>query len=292
MEAKNIDSILIPREQAMSVKENIPNDPVIEEQENISEAPKIEQEIAESTQEPVENSQSLENKEPPENKATDEKTNDSPIDEYGNPLEKPKMYSEEEVQRMIRDRLSRGRHAEQPQSTQQQIQREMQDFKADPESEESWEVQLNRAIDHRIETRQKEITEKQWQQQEIAKQADFEAKFTSGMDRYSDFRQVVSGKPITDSMMLATRSLENPAAFIYGAAKLHPQELDRISRIADPYAQASEIGRLHERMIKERKSASNSPRPLETPKGDLPAKSNNMPSLEDRIHQYAKSKRK
>ena len=39
----------------------------------------------------------------------------SPIDEYGNPIAKPKMYSEEEVQRMIRDRLSRGRQAaEQP----------------------------------------------------------------------------------------------------------------------------------------------------------------------------------
>src|SRR5690348_7744678 len=35
-------------------------------------------------------------------------------DEYGNKTEKPKMYSEEDVQRMIRERLARGKHAEQP----------------------------------------------------------------------------------------------------------------------------------------------------------------------------------
>ena len=44
-------------------------------------------------------------------KSTDKPVTSDPIDEYGNPVEKSKTYTEEEVQRMIRDRLSRGRRA-------------------------------------------------------------------------------------------------------------------------------------------------------------------------------------
>jgi hypothetical protein len=93
-------------------------------------------------------------------------------------------------------------------------------------------------------------------------------------------------------MMLATRSLENPAAFVYGASKLHPKELDRISRIPDPIVQASEVGRLHERMVKERNMISKAPKPIEPTKSDMPGKVIPKVTIEDRIHQYAKQKRK
>ena len=113
------------------------------------------------------------------------------------------------------------------------------------------------------------------------------------MGKYQDFHQVVAGKPITNQMMLATRSLENPAAFVYGAAKMHPQELDRISRISDPYQQAAEIGRLHEKMVKSRATISNAPKPIEQPKGNMPNKPvNDKPSIDSLILQHAAAKNK
>ncbi len=223
-------------------------------------------------------------------------TKASNIDEYGNPIEKPRIYTEEEVQSIINDRMARSRMAiKQQPPTPQQVQKAADDFKADPNSEESWEVQLNSFIDRRLETKQKEVMERQWQQQESQKQADFEAKFNSGMSKYQDFEQVVSkaAPSITTGMMLATRSLDNPAAFIYGAAKLHPAELERISKINDAYVQAAEVGRLHERMVKQRGNVSNAPRPIEAPKGDLPNKViNPQPSLDQRILEHAKQRRR
>ena len=62
-------------------------------------------------------------------------------------------------------------------------------------------------------------------------------------------------------MTVATRSLKDPAAFIYAAAKRNPEELARIANLSDPYAQMVEIGRLEERMRKN-KSTTSAPKPL------------------------------
>ncbi len=213
---------------------------------------------------------------------------DSPIDEYGNPIEKPKTYTEDEVQRMIRDRLSRGKHAE-PAPMPQQPQ-----YQADNESDpdEPWDVQLKRFVKQTMEETHTEQKQREWQQQETQRQAEFESKFSLGMGKYADFHDVVAGKPITDTMMLAARNLDNPAAFIYGASKMHPQEIERIARIQDPYAQAAEVGKLHEKMVKAGRVLSNAPKPIETPKTSLPNKINQQPSLESRIDSYAKQKRR
>jgi hypothetical protein len=217
------------------------------------------------------------------------------IDEYGNPIEKPRTYTEDEVQHIINDRMAKSRIALKQQEMQQQTQKISEDFKADPNSEESWETQLNTFIDKRLETRQAQLSQQQWQQQEAQRQAEFEAKFSNGMTKYQDFEQVVSkaAPSITPSMMLATRSLENPAAFVYAAAKLHPAELDRIARIGDPYVQAAEVGRLHERMVKVKGTVSAAPKPIEVVKGDVPNKPlSNDRSLDQRIFDYAKQKRR
>lgn len=286
-DVNNIDGILVPREQAMLANEQIPAQPVqsISETSSPEPAPEV-SETDEAVEQPAEAQAKVESE--TDNKP--ETKSESPIDEYGNPVEKPKMYSEEEVQRMIRDRLSRGRHAEQP--SHQQVQQMAQDFKADPNSEESWENQLKTFVKQTLKEVSNEEREIQWRQQEKQKQAQFEERFTSGMSKYSDFNQVVADKPITDKIMMATRALENPAAFIYGASKLHPQELDRIARIEDPYILAAEVGRLHERMVKARNAQSKAGKPLEAPKGDVPVKQmNDYGSLESRIEQHAKQKR-
>lgn len=306
MSTKSVDDLLVRVQNEQTGIDNpqpavaAPTEPP---QQEISQQPET-AEVSEPESESVsdvygadvaENSDSAENAEPEISETkpaeTNSETEQSPIDEYGNPIEKPRVYTEEEVQRMIRERLARVKNQEHKQPTQQQIQQAAEDgFQADPNSDDSWEVQLEQFIERTIEKRQQKINETQWRQQEAQKQAEFESKFTSGMSKYKDFQQVVADKPITDDMMLATRGMENPAAFIYAACKLKPNEINRIASIPDPAVRMMEIGRLDAQMRKEYAKVSNAPRPLQTVKGDMPVKQHEMPSLEQRIQQYAKQK--
>lgn len=290
-EPKNIDSVLVKEmsEQATGVREvpvpaqqNVPEiqheaapEPVQEQQS--------EPEHAESEPENVPHRTSEEKPEPAKAEG------DSPIDEYGNPVAPPRMYSEEEVNRMMRERLSRGRHAEMqpPPNSQPQHQEQSTD-----QGDVAWDKELKQFIKSTLNEFSDEQKHEQWKAEENRKQYEFQEKFSTGMQKYRDFQEVIKGKPITDSMMLAARNLENPAAFVYGAAKMHPQELDRIARINDPYAQAAEVGRLHERMVKERNKISKAAPPLETPKSDITHKKASNVSLEQRIDAYAKQKRR
>jgi len=216
------------------------------------------------------------------------------LDDYGNELPKAKVYTEEEVQRMIRDRLSRGRQQEQPQPTPQQVQQAKSDgFEVDPNSSETWEDQLNTFVDkrleHRLEARQKEEQDRAWQQREQRTQAEFESRFATGIAKYADFEKVVTGKPITNGMMMGARAFNDPAAFIYSAAKTQSAELDRISQLPDMYQQAAEIGKLEERMRKAR-SLSKAPAPATKTKGDFAAKGDAKVSIDQRIQIDAKRK--
>lgn len=298
MEAKNVDDILVKDMQNQQAPvqpapqppaeppASEPAPPPVPAPEEAKTEPEAAPEVPRGTNEQKESA--------PAPDQTENKQNPN-IDEYGNPVEKPRTYTEEEVQRMIRERFNRGRHADQPPPTPAHVQEAAKDFKADPDSEQSWEVQLNNFIDKRLETRQAQLKQQEWQQQEQQKQADFEVKFNAGMNKYPDFENVVSkvAPSITPSMMLATRSLENPAAFLYAAAKLHPGELDRISKLGDNFVQAAEIGRLHEKMVKQRTGVSLTPKPIDAPKSDIPNKPiNPQRSLDQRIHDYAKQKRR
>lgn len=226
-------------------------------------------------------------------KAVDKKEedeSDNRLDDYGNPVEKPRVYTEEQVQAMIRDRLSRGRAAEAA-IPQAQVQKAAEDFKADPNSEESWEVQLEQFVEK---TFDKISTKKQtlaWQQKEQQKQVEFETNFTTGMNKYKDFKEVVGKMPITDSIMMGVRDMADPAAFLFAASKMQPEELRRIAALDDPFAQARELGRLDERMKKAR-NISNTPPPLKQTKGDMSAKYVPKMSIESKIDQYAKQRRR
>jgi len=206
-------------------------------------------------------------------------------DAYGNKVTPPKMYSEEEVQRMIRERLARGRQTPEQQT---EVQEAVKDFEADPESGENWETQLSQFIEKTVEKVEQKKQQKVWQERELASQAEFEDKFTTGMSKYGDFNNVVAGKPITASMMMATRSMEDPAAFIYAACKQQPAEVERIAKIADPYAQIAEMGRLEERMKKSR-VLSSAPKPAKRISGDTTSESPKH-SIDQLIAQHAKDK--
>lgn len=222
----------------------------------------------------------------PETEAKESKeVKSEPTDEYGNPIEKPKLYTNDDVQRMIRERLQRAKlDAVEPAP--------VKEVKPQ-EGDETWQAELETFIDSHIEKKTRIQQQRDWQKAEIARQAEFEAKFQSGMEKYTDFQEVVANKNISDSMVLATRSLSDPAAFLYSAAKHHPQEIDRISKMNDPYAQAAEIGRLHERMVKAQNKITKAPTVLSTTTSDMPpATEKKKPSIDERIMEHAKSKRR
>lgn len=219
--------------------------------------------------------------EPEEDSAASETPEDGELDEYGTKVGKPKLYTEEEVQSMIRKRL-KDRHSD------KDVQEASKEFTPDPNSNESWESQLEGFIEKTIEKRDTKRQQDEWKREEETNQAEFEIKFTQGMGKYKDFKEVVSNKPFTNAMMLATRSMKDPAAFVYAASKQHPKELESISQIKDPVTQAAEMGRLEERMKKTR-IIPQSPRPSQKIKGDA---SSEMPqvSIDARIAAHAKDR--
>ncbi len=91
------------------------------------------------------------------------------------------------------------------------------------------------------------------------------------MDRFTDFREVVGSQPIDDAMTLALRGMGDPSAFIYAASKRHPQEIERIAKLPDPYARMVEMGKLEERM-RRNKPSTKAPRPLGRTKEDATTK--------------------
>lgn len=298
MEAKNVDDILVREMQNQpATTPAAPSTPPTTEPEHAPESPSLAS---------VPQDQGVQAETPPEvpHGTVEQKLPEKPeisgqnqnVDEYGQPIAPPRTYTEEEVQQMIRERVSRGR-IDQRQPPQQPTPQQPRpaDAEQSASGDQDWEKQLDHIIDKRIETRQAEQREAEWRQQEAQRQAHFQEKFESGMAKYGDFEQVVQkvAPSISPSMMLATRSLNDPAAFLYGAAKMHPAELERISKIADGAAQAMEIGRLHERMVKYRVNITGAPKPLEVPKSDVPNKPLHPErSLDQRIHDYAKQKRR
>ena len=198
----------------------------------------------------------------PETEKAEAPATESDLDDYGNKIEKKeKLYTQAEVQEMMRDRNRRGEFARQEQQEQKPHQQEQS------QTEQDWQAELEEFTIKTLEKREKQLAEKQWQQQETQKQQDFEMRFNNGSQKYNDFDKVVVGKPITPAMMMATRSMSDPASFLYAAAKLQPKELERIASIQDPYIIAAEIGRLDERMRRATK-ATQAPAPLGQTKSD------------------------
>ncbi len=201
----------------------------------------------------------------------------SDVDEYGTEISKPeKVYTKAEVEAMIRDRVSRLKQTEsqQPDS----INNQTNDI---PEGD--WEAQLESFIDQTLSKREKNIQQQEWKQKAHEDQLRFEEKFNNGVEKYPDFESVVYGKALTPQMVMATRGMSDPAAFIYAAAKTQAKELERISSITDTYAQAVEMGQLAERMRKSRSQVSKAPKPINAPKGDISEKVERTRSIDDKL---------
>ena len=194
-------------------------------------------------------------------------------DEYGNKKErmskgmkdrldrKEKQYQREVEQRDREINDLRSQLAQKGAS--KEVQQAAKDFEYNPDESGDWQQQLAQFVRQEVKSMARVEQEEQERHRESQVQAEFETKFRNGMVKFEDFRDVISSLPceITNPMTLATRAMDNPAAFLYAAAKRHPQELERISKIRDPYAQVTEMGKLEERMRKN-KPTTKAPRPL------------------------------
>lgn len=214
-------------------------------------------------------------------------------DDYGNEKPKPRMYTEEEhkeiLNKAIRERFERFQRnnpeAAVQQPTPQQIQQQTKGFEYNPDSEQSLPQQLESFIEQTVTKMTSKRDEQARAQKEAEIHAEFEEKLVSGMQRFGDFRDVVGQYEITNPMTLATRAMADPAAFLYAAAKRHPQELERIAKLRDPYAQMTEMGKLEERM-RRNKPTTKAPRPLGRTQDDggMPApKKKREETIEDMI---------
>jgi hypothetical protein len=246
--------------QGNNVPRGTSNDTTIQPVEKKEEIEDFEEEISEE-----------ENDDTPEPESEEESA-DKNLDEYGNeiPVQESKTYTEEEVNerinKAIRERLARMERNAKPEQ-QAAITEAKKNFEVDPHSEDDWQAQLSEFIERTLETREQRARAIQRQQAEEHARIEFEEKFFQGMGKFRDFREVVGGQPITDEMMGATRAMKDPAAFLYAASKQHPSELARIAKINDPYVQVAEIGKLEERM-KKNKSVTKAPVPVSHTKGD------------------------
>jgi hypothetical protein len=207
--------------------------------------------------------------EPSQNDKSD--GSDEEVDDYGNKKErmskgmkerldrKEKQYQNEVAQRdyeiqQLRQKLS-GTGAS------NEVQQAVKDFQYDPNDESGWQQQLTDFVKHTVTNMHVEQQTQQQKANEQKLEQQFKEKFTAGMDRFSDFREVVGKQPMDDAMTLALRGMNDPSAFIYAVSKRQPGELERISKIPDSYARMVEMGKLEERM-RRNKPATKTPRPL------------------------------
>lgn len=244
-------------------------------------APEPEQNVPQETLE-TESSYSEPEESHSEPKEEAQEKTESSLDEYGNQSSKEeKLYTKEEVNAMVRDRLSRGHHGQQQN---QQAEQQPQGFEYKENEAGDWQQQLEAFTEQVIAKREQKLIQQQQQYREQMAQQQFQAKFEQGIEKFSDFAEVVDTTKFTDAMVLATRGLNDPAAFVYAASKRAPQDLERIARINDPYAQMMEMGKLEER-LKKAPPVSKTPKPSTKIKEDLtiPHAGDKKETIEDLI---------
>jgi hypothetical protein len=246
----------------------------------------------ESEPEDLENSPEAEQQDAPSEQAE----NEDGVDDYGNETVKSesKTYTEEEVNerinKAVRERLARLKESSPAPNQQPTMQQQQQaadaGFQYDENSAQDWQQQLKQFIRQTNEEVMREQYQRQQSEREQAAQIQFEEKFHSGMSKFQDFREVVGSQPITDAMTVATRSMKDPAAFLYAASKRHGDELKRIAGLSDPYSQMVEMGRLEERMKKTR-AMTQAPRPIGNTREDSTVREPDKrePTIEDLMAQ-------
>ena len=193
----------------------------------------------------------------PQTKVEPKADQESTTDEYGLEAEAEKLYTKaelnEQINRAMRERLARLERNNPPpqQPMQQQQQAQSQGFQYDENSNLDWQQQLENFTMQVIDKRENMRAQQIQQAKEHQRMSEFEQKFKQGMDKFSDYHEVVGKFRIQDDMLMATEDINNPAALFYVAAKRMPEELSKICQIESPLARAAAIGRLDAKLRKD-----------------------------------------
>lgn len=275
MAISSIDDLLMggnTSQQPMSPEEKMQNEvEPVEEMEN--ETP--EYDTDEDSSQPLTDDEDSDREDDAPDEDSDEESDKKEYDEdeYGNKkermskgmkdrLDRKEKQHQREVEQRDRE-INELRAQLQQQGASREVQQAAKDFEFNPDAEGDWQQQLAQFVRQEVKSMARNEQAEQERVRDAQVQQEFERKFSEGMNKFDDFREVIKSLPcdITDPMTLATRSMENPAAFLYAAAKRHPQELERISKLRDPYGQMMEMGKLEERM-RRNKPTTKAPRPL------------------------------
>lgn len=261
----------------------------------------------EGHQEDYQDSEPDSNDSEPSDLGDEQDSNDSEqkpdYDEYGNEKQRMSKGMQDRLDRKDRkhqaeieqreQEIQNLRNQLQQQGASREVQKAAKDFEYNENADGDWYQQLTAVIKETVGSMTRDENERHRQQQEHAANREFEARFRNGMNRFDDFVEVVGGFEMTPAMTAGTRGMKDPAAFLYAAAKRNPQDLERIAKLKDPYAQIAEIGRLEERMIRN-KPSTKAPRPLSRSNDDAgmpqPKKQDTGSSIEDLIAQHDKKK--
>lgn len=278
----NVDDLLIEQTTGKALEplpekvENVPHETINnQDSHQAAETKPIEQ----AAEKPKTQTNEYGDKSEPSSKPeqSDDKTTNE-TDEYGLEAEQKKTYSQAEMDayanRLIRERLARlERNNPPPQPTQQQQQQaNQQGFQYDENSNLDWQQQLEQFTMQVIDKRENMRAQQTQQAKERQRMAEFEGKFRQGMDKFNDYHEVVGGHDITDHMVMAARGINDPASFFYAAAKRAPDELAKIAKEPDPFAQAAAIGRLDAQLRKQAVTkVSSAPKPVSQTKADTTA---------------------
>jgi|SRR5665213_3215070 len=277
-DADNIDALLVSHITKTEPPVSAPTPPEVNDDSAYEVTPESSQE------EPRQESETVRKADKQEPEAQD-----SDHDEYGNDKPTPKTYTEDEhkdlLNKAVRERLARMER-NQPQQPEVPTQQPPQVHPTEP-VEGDWQRELETFVKQTVQQMSAQEQRQTQQRKEQQAQAEFESKFHDGMSKFPDFVETLSSQPITDAMTMATRSMKDPAAFLYAAAKRNPAELDRIAKLGDPVAQMVEMGKLEERMRKAPMS-SNAPRPRNKIQEDIGTKTEDKkrePTIEDLMHE-------
>lgn len=272
------------------------------EQEIAKKAIDVPRETAQKTlEETLEETASAEPNEAEQEEETDEETQEEiraekpNTDEYGNEMPKPRTYTQEEADeyanRIVRERLARleRKNPGLTQSQQQQAQQAVkQGFEYDENSPQDWQQQLEAFVEQTVARREQKQAQQIQQMREEQAEAEFSARFQNGMRKFPDYVETVQSQPITDAMVMASRSMKDPAAFFYAASKRAPAELQEIARDPDPISQIARIAKLEEKLKSTPMTQSKAPKPIAKPQEDVadkPKTKKREPTIEDLIAQ-------
>ena len=295
MPTSSIDDLLMGGKT--SLHPETPENQHIDEPEEIEESEHQEPEYGDEPEPEMENdTEHAENEDHEESEGSESVERE--FDEYGNEkkrmskgmkerLDRKERQHQKEIEQHERE-IDNLRAQLSQQGASREVQQAAKDFEYDPDANGDWQQQLASFVKQTVNSMTLEQNEAKTRHEEAQVHKEFEVKFREGMGRFGDFRDVINSLPfeITNPMTLATRAMQDPAAFLYAAAKRNPQELERISKIRDPYAQMTEIGKLEERM-RRNKPTTKAPRPLGRTNEDsgmpAPKKKSGEESIEDLI---------